>query len=160
MYKTKTTTMYYKIVTERSWFTKLYEDIDVFNIPYGTVLNAPESCKHKPDNPKCLIKESVFHFAEGVYDTMLWHARLIHHVLPCQIYAVQPLTDVIKQRCADDLGLYQCGAQQIKILERQNIEDMYDMAVKEYDINPNKYQNFKISVDWWKKHETTDILKF
>ena len=147
--------MYYKIVTKNSFFTDLYENTDVFDIPYGTVFVAPESSKHRPDDPKCLINESVFHFASGVFDTMLWHTRLIRHVLPCQIYAVQPLTKVIKQKCADSLGLYQCGANKIKILEKQNIDNMYDMAVKEYSRNPDKYRNFEISVDWWKKHQPT-----
>ena len=151
----KITTMYYKIVTPNSFFTDLYSNKDVFNIPYGTVFNAPESSKNRPDCPGYLIKENCFHFAEGVFDTMLWHTKLVHHVLSCQIYAVQPLTDVIKQRCNDDLGLYQCGAQQIKFLEKQDIGKMYDVAVKEYESNLERYQNFKISIDCWRQHKTT-----
>lgn len=147
--------MYYKVITELSWFSNLYSDTDVFNIPYGTVFKAPKTSNSRPDDPKCLINESVFHFASGIFDTMLWHTRLIHHVLPCQIYAIRPLSNIIKQRCEDDLGLYQCGAQQIEFLEKQNVDKMYDMAVKEYKNNPNKYRNFEISVDCWKKHEPT-----
>jgi len=150
--------MYYKIITQRSFFTELYENVDVFNIPCGTVFNAPKTSKHRPEDPKCLINESVFHFADGVFDTMLWHTRLIHHVLPCQIYAIQPIGEVIKQRCLDDLGLYQCGAQKIEFLEKQNVDKMYDMAVKEYMLSPTKYNNFKISVDWWKKHQPTCFI--
>lgn len=147
--------MYYKIITQRSFFTELYENMDVFNIPCGTVFVAPKTSKYRPDDPKCLINESVFHFSRGAFDTMLWHTRLIHHVLPCQIYAIQPLTNVTRQRCLDDLGLYQCGAQQIKFLEKQDVNKMYELAVKEYMANPTKYNNFKISVDWWKKHQPT-----
>ena len=147
--------MYYKILTPQSFFTEYYENTDVFNIPYGTVFSAPKASKHRPDDPKCLINESVFHFADGAFDTMLWHTRLIHHVLPCQIYEIQPIGDVIKQRCLDDLGLYQCGAQQIKFLKKQNTDEMYELALREYYENPKKYTNFRISVDWWKKHQTT-----
>lgn len=156
----KTTTMYYKIVTERSFFTDLYDGIDVFNISYGTVFSAPKSSKNKPDDPNCLINESVFHFAEGVFDTMLWHTRLIHHVLSCQIYAVQPLTYVIKQKCADSLGLYQCGAQQIKFMEKQDIDNVYDMAIQEYKENINRYTNFKISINCWKEHNPTCFFMY
>ena len=84
--------MYYKIVTPQSFFTDLYDDIDVFNIPVGTVFTAPDQSQYKPDDPKCLLGNSCFHFAQGAFDTMLWHTKLIHHTLPARIYQIQPLT--------------------------------------------------------------------
>lgn len=150
--------MYYKIVTPASFFTELYKDTDVFNIPYGTIFTAPKTPKHKPDAPKCILGESHFHFAQGAFDIMLWHTLLIHHTMPAQIYEIQPLTNVIKQRCNDSDGIYQCAAHQIKFLGKQDTNEMYERAINEYD--PNRYNNFKINTDRWKKHEPTVFLLY
>jgi len=148
--------MYYKIVTERSFFTHSYDDIDIFNIPCGTVFTAPKTSKYKPDDPKCLIGKSLFHFADGAFDAMLWYTKLGYHsTIGYQIYAIQPLGKITKKRCPDDLGIYQCGAHQIKILEGQNTNEMYELALQEYFANPNRYTNFEINPDLWKKHQTT-----
>ena len=155
---TRETTMYYKIVTEYSFFTELYKDTDVFNIADGTIFTAPQKPKHKPDAPKCMLNESCFHFAEGAFDTMLWHTLLIHHTLSAQIYKIKPLTTVIKQRCNDSDGIYQCAAHKIKFLEKQNTDEMYERAINEYD--PNRYKNFKINLERWKKHEPTVFLLY
>lgn len=153
--------MYYKIVTTQSFFTDLYDDtIDVFNIPNGKVFTAPDQSKYKPDDPKCLLGNSCFHFAQGAFDTMLWHTKLIHHILPARIYQIQPLTEVIKQRCQDSTGIYQCAAHQIKILKKQNINEMYEQAIQEYYENTDRYKNFKINVDWWKNHQPTVFMLY
>ena len=147
--------MFYKIIIPGSFFADFYnDDCNLFDIPYGTILTAPSLSKHKPDYPQYLINESCLHFAEGAFDTMLWHAQLSHHLLKGQIYSIQPLTNVIKQRCPDALGLYQCGAKQIEILDKQDMDKMYELAIQEYYINPTRYTNFKISMALWKKHQT------
>ena len=148
--------MYYKLVTEYSFFNDLCPGIDILNIPNDTIFTAPESSKHKPDDPKCLIGLSHLHFADGAMDIMLWHTRLSHfNMYKNQIYAVQPVGNVIKKRCIDSLGLYQCGACQIKFLEKQNIDELYDLALQEYYKFPDRYTNFNINPDRWGKHETT-----
>ena len=147
--------MYYKIITTVSWFAKTYEDVDVLNIPYGTIFTAPQMCKYKPDDSRILLNKSCFHFADGVLDTMLWHTWLTHPNKKFQLYAIEPLTPVKKERCSDGHGIYQCGAEKIKILDRPNIDEMYETAIQEYEANRNRYQNFAIDLELWKKHETT-----
>lgn len=157
--------MYYKIVTPQSFFTDLYDgiiNIDVFDIPCGTVFTAPDQSKHRPDDPRCMINNSCFHFAQGAFDTMLWHTLLCHHnTLETVIYQIQPLSGVVeKQRCRDSNGIYQCGAHEIKILQKQNIHDMYELAIQEYYTDSDRYNNFKINIDWWKKHQPTVFLLY
>lgn len=154
--------MYYKIVTKTSFFTDLYgASVDVFNIPYGTIFTASDQSKHRPDDPKCMLGNSCFHFAQGAFDTMLWHTLLCrHNTVETTIYQIQPLGVVEKQRCQDSNGIYQCGAHKIKILEKQNIHDMYELAIKEYYTDSDRYKNFKINIDWWKKHQPTVFLLY
>lgn len=150
--------MYYKIITEYSFFIELYgTDTDVFNIANGTIFSAPPTPIRKPESPKCLIQKSCFLFAEGAFDTMLWHTRLCNpfRVKKYQIYKIEPIGDVIKSRCVDDLGLYQCGAQQIKFIGKQDTDELYDFALQEYYKFHNKYTNFNINPDYWGKHQTT-----
>ncbi len=147
--------MYYKIVTARSFFTDLYENSNVFDIPCGTVFCAPEMPKHKPNDSKCMLDKSCIHFADGAFDTMLWHSKLTARVMDFQIYQIQPLSVVSKNRCLDSEGVYQCGAAKIKIIQKQHVDELYDLAVQEYYEHPNKYQNFDIDIDLWKAHKTT-----
>ena len=149
--------MYYKIITDYSFFYNTYHDsMDVFNIPAEKVFVAQDTIKHKPQVSRCLINESCFHFAEGAFDTMLWYTRLNHHdTAKTQIYSIQPLTNVQKERCKDELGIYQCGAKKIKFLEKQDINTMFNTAVQEYASNQDKYKNFEIDLDSWKKHKST-----
>ena len=152
--------MYYKIITTVSWFAKTFEDVNVLDIPYGTVFTAPQTCKYKPDDSKLLLDKNSLHFAEGVLDTMLWHTCLTHIKKKHQLYVIEPLGSVKKERCRDGLGLYQCCAEKIKILDRPNIDEMYEAAIKEYTENRDRYKNFDINLNWWKKHETTVFYTF
>ena len=152
--------MYYKIITTVSWFAKTFEGVDVLDIPYGTVFTAPDACKYKPDDSRILLNKNCFHFAEGVLDTMLWHTRLTHFKKDVQLYAIEPLGVVTKARCRDGIGIYQCGAEKIKILDRPNIDEMYETAIKEYITNRDRYKNFDIDLDSWKKHETTAFFTY
>lgn len=150
---------YYKILTPKSFFTNSYDKLDIFNIPYGTTFVAPKHPRYNPDCPKCLIGESCFHFAQGAFDTMLWYTILYHHLLKeTQIYRVQPLSRVVKQRCQDSEGIYQCGAHQIQFLDKQDINKMYDMAVQEYYTDSGKYDNFRINISLWLKHKPTCFI--
>ena len=146
--------MYYKIVTEYSFFNKLCPDMDILNIPTGSVFTAPTTNNH--NNTEVTVGKSLLHFADGAFDMMLWHTKLTHHnTIKHQIYTIQPLGKITKSRCLDSLGIYQCGARKIKFLQKQNTDEMYEMALQEYFANPNKYTNFQINQDLWKKHQTT-----
>ena len=148
--------MYYKIVTSKSFFTDLlYKKMDVFNIPDGTILTAPQSCRHRPDDPQCMLNQCCFHFAEGAFDTMLWHTILCNRVKQCQIYKIKPLTQITKSRCLDSDGIYQCGASQIEFIEKQDTDELYDCAIQEYNAHSNRYDNFDININRWRQHQTT-----
>lgn len=163
--------MYYKIVGEGCFFTNLYKD--VFHIPHGAIFTAPKLTPFVPGNPEffwdretnqctpaCEIDaavvfidradnldytlgESVFHFAEGPLDTMLWNSVI--SASNTVIYSVEPLGTVTKKRCLDSWGLYQCGASKIKILEKQDRHKLYEMALLEYAENPDRYHNLQIN---------------
>ncbi len=148
--------MYYKIVTEWSFFTYLYHtDTNIFDIPCGTVFTAPYKNTQKSNNKKIMIHKSCFHFSEGAFDTMLWYDKLSEYALKTQIYRIEPFGNVKKARCKDEEGFYQCGAPKIKIMEKQNLDEMYDLAVKEYCANRDRYKNFQIDIDLWKEHKST-----
>ena len=151
--------MYYKIVTEGSFFTDLCMGIDVFNIPYGTVFTAPDHSKYKPKDPKCMLGNSCLHFAQGAFDTMLWYNILSYPFLEDCIYQIQPITKVTKRRAQDSGEIYQCGAHKIKILRKQSIDDMYECAIQEYYTNPDRYKKFKMYIAWWKEHVPMVSLK-
>ena len=48
----------------------------------------------------------------------------------------------------------------ILILDRPNIDEMYETAIKEYEANRDRYKNFDIDLDSWKKHETTAFFTY
>jgi hypothetical protein len=147
--------MYYKIVTSKSFFADLYWHFDIFDIQNGTILTAPKNSRRVPDDPKCLLNQHCFHFADGAFDTMLWHTVLCHHVKQYQIYKIEPITNVIKHRCLDSDGIYQCGASKIKFIEKQDTDELYDRAIQEYNTYHDRYDNFDININQWKQHKTT-----
>ena len=152
--------MYYKIITDVSWFAKTFQDVDILNIPYGTIFDAPQTCKYRPDDPKLLLGQNCFHFAEGPMDTMLWHTYLTHLKKQYQLYTIEPFGPVKKERCRDGLGIYQCSAEKIKILDKPNIDEMYEAAIQEYTENRDRYKNFDIDLNLWKKREPTIFLTY
>ena len=133
--------------------------MDVFNIPYGTTFGAPYKPKYHGD-PGIVFDKNQLCFARGVLDTMLWHAVFSHHNLEhVEIYEIEPIGKVSEYRCLTDTGLYQCCAAHIKFLQKQNIYQMYERALSEYnDTFKTKYKNFDIKPDLWKKHEPTVFL--
>ena len=151
----KTDSDYYKIVTPSSWFVDCVDNnIDIFNIPKNTVFTAPETPKKYVFYPEGLVNEYGFHFAQGAMDTMLWHNTLCWNV-PFSIYKVQPIGEVIKERCCDGDGLYQCCAAGLKFLEKQDLGKMYDKAVNEYYKYQNRYPNIEVNMDAWRSHQIT-----
>jgi hypothetical protein len=146
---------YYKIVTPSSWFADCVNcNMDILNIPNGTIFTAPEIPKNYVFYPEGLVSEYGFHFAQGAFDTMLWHNTLCWQV-PFSIYKVKPIGDVKKERCHDGDGLYQCCATGLRFLEKQDVGKMYDAAVAEYIKNPHKYPNIEVDIDAWRMHQIT-----
>lgn len=166
----ETKQIYYKVISIPSMFWSAYSSQIQYgttytdlNIQYGTeyVANAPNITKAYMG-----IKQPVLHFAEGAFDTMLWHSILIwdynkHHT----IYEIEPMTPIIKERCMDGTGIYQCGAQKIKILSPVNLDEMYERAMAEFHQNRKvqieKYPNLDISkiIAAWVQHEQSKYLK-
>ena len=156
--------IYYKIVSKPSRFERDYYIQDISNIDYGTEYTAgvPNITKEYMG-----IKKAVLHFAEGAFDTMLWHSMLIwgfnrdSHT----IYEIQPLDYVFKERCRDGIGIYQCGAHKIQILSPVDLDEMYERALAEFHQNRkehiDKYSNLDISkiIAAWVHHKQSEYLK-
>ena len=154
---------YYKVISIPSIFWNVYSPA-VTIIQYGTeyVANVPNITKEYKG-----IKQPVLHFAEGAFDTMLWHSALIwnynkrHHT----IYEIEPLTPVFKERCPDSMGIYQCGAHKIKILDSVDLDEMFERAIAEFNQNRkahiDKYPDLDISkiMAAFVRHEQSIYLK-
>ena len=90
-----------------------------------------------------ITNESHFHFAEDPLDTILWYTIIGYR--GSQIYSIKPLSSVTKIRCRDDYGLYQCGANKIQFLEKQDKKQLYEMALQELNHDPDRYHNIRIN---------------
>jgi len=161
---------YYKIITENAWFKRIYKLGDDLYIPFGTRVVASEpfandDCYKNGKNGHWYINKPVIHFCDNAFDTMLWHQILTGTIHPKKhlIYQIKPLTPVIKERCSDNLGFYQCGANMIEFLCNIDVNEMFDLAVSDFRKNHNErikaYPNFqmtKIISDWlhhkWSKY--------
>ncbi len=141
--------IYYKIIALPSLFWSAYHITDSSKIQYGTKYTAsiPNITKDYKG-----IKKAVLHFAEGAFDTMLWQSMLIWDNTEYQqhtIYEIQPLTNVFKERCMDGIGIYQCGANKIEILNPISLDEMFERAIAEFNQNRKqqieRYPNLDIS---------------
>lgn len=150
---------YYKIITEYSYFRTVYSG-DVAHIPAGTRVKARcvsfDTIAGKR-NKNLNIKLPVLHFCDSAFDTMLWHDGFFYmgDIVKAQIYEIKPLTPVFKERCSDELNIYQCGANAIEFTNKVSATDMYRRALKEFRENQqvklDMYPNFqidKIIADW------------
>jgi len=134
---------YYKIITEKAYFRRIYDINDISAVPAGTkiIASAPFGirCKNAPN-----IDQPVTHFCDNAFDTMLWHNMFeaLHRdsdtQMPPVIYEITPITDVIKEKCPDKLELYQCGAHIIEFKKKVSIKEMFERAVAEFKQNPDK----------------------
>lgn len=152
-------THYYKIITEYSYFRTVYSG-DVAHIPAGTRVNANSvHCNIAGEDPckKLNIQRPVLHFCDSAFDAMLWHDGFFYmgDIVKAQIYEIKPLTPVFKERCLDELNIYQCGANAIEFTNKVSATDMYRRALKEFRENQqaklDMYPNFqinKIIADW------------
>lgn len=153
--------MYYKIVGPKFCFRNICPaDIDILHIPNGMVFTSPVSTYQyeiqSPDHAH--LDKAFIHFADGAFNTMLWYTWLFNkgHVQNNQIYGIEPLTPVIQARCPDTANLYQYGAHSIKILEKYDIKNMYDMAIEEFYKNKSSIAqtypnlNLQLTLKAWK----------
>lgn len=160
---------YYKIITEKSWFKKIYDFKDVSDIPYGTMVEAQEPFSNDPQytigkRKHWYIKQPVIHFCDNAFDTMLWQPVLVGTLVPkkYQIYEIKPITPIVKEKCADEYGIYQCGAKKVEILGKMNDIDMYDLAVAEFhkdrSTKIDSYLNLNLPdiVEDWENHEMSE----
>ena len=120
----------YKIITTDSLFKSAYDIDDVSDIKPGTrfVARFPVIeglyIQHKTPVP---------HFPDNAFDAMLWH-DVLKSGLPKQAYAYEifPVTPVIKQKCHDSQGIYQCGANIIEFGPKIPMHQMRRMALQEF----------------------------
>ena len=161
----------YKIITENAWFQRIYKTDDTLTVPFGTRVVASEpfvddESYETTKNGHWYINQPVIHFCDNAFDTMLWHSVLIGTIYQKkhQIYIVKPLTPIIKERCQDDMGFYQCGANTIKFLGKVDVNNMFDLAVADFRENHKKkteeYPNLqmtKILSDWLKHRQSKYI---
>lgn len=152
---------YYKIITERSYFRKIFTTDESLAVPYGTkVIASPyfiEDYEQKGlKNGRFYIQSDIpmLHFCDNAFDTMLWHSVLTHqndNIQPV-IYKIKPLTNVVKQRCADDIKLYQCGANIIEFMSPVLTDDMYELALAEF------YENHQAKIDMYPNLQMSKII--
>lgn len=126
----------YKILTENSYFRKIYDTDNLARIPFGTkvIASAPFQEDYTGKiNGHWYIDKPVIHFCDNAFDTMLWHGVLCG--APANrswIYEIKPLTAVFKEKCKDDIGLYQCGANIIEFHSLIPLDTMFDRAIEEF----------------------------
>lgn len=158
-----TSIKYYKVIGNSSPFMNmLSEKYDIHgmnNIPYNTEISAEGT-----DTGMFCIQSDipVIHFSDNVFDTMLWQA--IFDTQSDTIYEIEPLTPVIKERCEDLTGLYQCGTTKIKIIRKVSTARMFNRAIYEYLTHilekRKMYSNLAFSkiIIAWIKHKNPEYL--
>ncbi len=149
---------YYKIVSDATVFTYAYNINPYCQIPSGSVFTAQQPQIQNEKNVYCIKKPiPVLHFCDNAFDTMLWYCYNMggFDESALTFYEIQPLTPVVKEKCCDDGGLYQCGANQIKIIRPIEKYEMFKRALNEFRQNPKAktelYPNLqmqKIISDW------------
>ncbi len=138
---------YYKIVGRGFPFTcfiKRQYNLEKFeSIPCGTQISATEEFKGRLP---IRVEMPIIHFTDNAFDAVLW--KLIFQAKSSVIYEVEPKGQVIKQRCSDYYGVYQCGAKEIKIGRIVSNRKILRMALSEYCRNKKEitemYPNIKI----------------
>ena len=164
---------YYKIITERSYFHRIYDAGDALWVPYGTRVSAEpclttEYSRWGVRNGQWYINSDVpvIHFCDNAFDTMLWHSVLTrsNEKIGVAIYEIKPLTKVIKQRCGDDIGLYQCGANVVQFRHLVSTDEMFERALSEFHVNHHAkidmYPNLQMSkiIAAWVHHNQSKYV--
>lgn len=154
---------YYKIIGYDYPFFNVYGLDNPANVPLYTTFTAY--------NPKksggyfINSKKPVIHFCDNAFDTMLWHSVfIIADELPAVIYEIKPIGSIIKQKCRDDSGIFQCGAEQIQFIRPVSTDEMFERALAEFHQNHkakiNLYPNLEISkiISAWVHHERSKYV--
>jgi hypothetical protein len=99
----------------------------------------------------------VLNFSDCAFDAMLWYDVLNSIrwdlVLPeyweqTYIYEITPLSPIIKERCCDEYGLFQCGATTIRFGDKVPLEQMISNALDEYNHTKLKKYLQHIAYNW------------
>ena len=155
---------HYKIITRYSYFSKIYPVDDSLYIPFGTKVIASSPFINDYESKGIInghyyieSEQPVIHFCDNAFDTMLWHSALSNLIsttllMTSAIYEIKPLAKVIKQRCNDNIKLYQCGANKIEFLSQVSIDTMYERALAEF------HQNHQAKIDMYPNLQMSKII--
>lgn len=141
---------YYKIVSKNTRFYDIAFINGIFyleEIPKNMVFHAEAMIcpgKYQIQNP-----QPVLHFCDSAFDTVLWTSKFDSWLMDQKtyFYKIVPLTEIIKQRCPDQHGLYQCGAYEIKFKELIDKNKMFKLAIKEYETDPSTKEQMYPNLD-------------
>ncbi len=138
---------YYKYISENTSFAKIAKIRridDLEKIPYGAVFTAYPLWE--PSDVTIQSKQPVLHFCDNAFDSMLWFS-IFDTSQQNYFYRIIPLTEVIKQRCADKYQLFQCGANQIEFRNQIDKYKMFNMAISEYEQSPDEKEKLYPNLD-------------
>lgn len=152
--------MYYKIVAYNAKFVDVY-GVEPGKVPLDVVYTAKPVRRTKGNFDGIRTKRgSCIHFAKGPLNLMLWYSYF--NFQPIQepaIYKIQPIGKIEKQKCPDKVGLFQYGANQIQFLGIVNTAEMFDLAVSEFNNDPEEIQrlypklNMEQVINKWRLHQ-------
>lgn len=155
---------YYKIITRYSYFSKIYPVDDSLYIPCGTkvIASSPFVDDYKAkgiENGHYYIESEkpMIHFCDNAFDTVLWYSALSNIIsatmlMTAAFYEIKPLTEIIKQRCNDDVKLYQCGANMIEFLSQVPMDTLYERALAEF------HKNHQAKIDMYPNLDVSKII--
>lgn len=155
---------YYKIITRYSYFSKIYTVDEDLYIPFGTkvIASSPFVDDYKTkgiENGHYYIESEkpMIHFCDNAFDTVLWYNVLSNLIsktmlMTAAFYEIKPLSEVIKQRCTDNVQLYQCGANMIEFLSRVPTDTLYERALGEF------HQNHQAKIDMYPNLDIPKII--
>ena len=155
---------YYKIVSNNSCFSNVYNIADVSAIPNGTQFVGKNLGGQRQDTSVSLTG-AVLHFSDNAFDTMLWYDMLVDGLSPkAQIYEVKPLAPMVKKRVNGGIGVFQCGANTIEFVKPINVSHMFKSAIAEFRKNPKAkiqmYPDLNMSklIASWAKNERSKLV--
>ena len=153
---------YYKIVDANLPFLTDYNMEDPTKVPLFKTFTAKS-----PETEYGLFihsKTPVLHFCDNAFDTMLWYSTCVSHIEDAFVYEIKPIGNIIKEKCKDEHGLYQCGAPQIQFIKLVDTNEMFDLALSEFEKDRMaKFRLYpdiglsKITLSWLRHQKPTRI---
>lgn len=145
--------VYYKIVTDDSLFKSAYQIADISAIQPGTRFQARHP---RTDGFYIQHRLPMIHFCDSPFDSMIWYNILTDGAAKrtC-IYEITPITAIVKQKCYDSKGVYQCGANVIEFGNQIPLQTLVKLATQEFKDNW-----FKKITMYPKVHVLKSVLKW